>query len=233
MALIRLNKLLAQRGFASRRAADQMIADGLVSVNGKVVREMGVKVDPGKDEVKVGKVKASAAEPLVYLMLHKPLGVVASSKPTADAPQIVMDLVKIPQRVFSVGRLDKDSSGLLILTNDGDLALKLTHPSHETEKEYDVTVENRITPEVVHKLEQGVRLWEVRTNPAKVEVLSHNRMRLTITEGKNRQIRRICQKIGIPVISLKRIRVKDLTLGNLAPGKWRYLTETEVRSLKS
>lgn len=232
MELIRINKFLAQQGVASRRAVDAMLAEGRISVNGKTVVEMGMKIDPSKDKILVDGNSVQGSDRMVYIVLNKPEGTVVSSKKTEQAKDIVLDLVKVPERVFPVGRLDKETSGLLILTNDGDLALKLTHPSFECEKEYEVTVHGTITPAIIHKLEQGVKLWGVRTNPATVTPLGHNRMRIVITEGKNRQIRRICQKLGISVKTLKRLRVKQLTLGTLSAKQWRYLKPEEVEALK-
>jgi len=232
MEMIRLNKYLAQQGVASRRAVDLMIAEGKISVNGKTVQELGTKINPEKDKVLVGGKAFKSPERLVYILLNKPEGYVASAKKTEQAKDIVLDLVKVPERIFPIGRLDKDTSGLLLLTNDGDLALKLTHPRYESEKEYEVMVKGNITNDLVREFEKGVRLWGERTNPAKVEVFASNQMRLIITEGKNRQIRRMCIKLGIPVITLRRVRIKNLRLGQLSLGHWRYLKPEEVEELK-
>ncbi len=232
MELIRLNKYLAQQGVASRRAVDVLIAEGKISVNGQTVQELGTKVDPTKDKILVDGKAVKVAERLVYILLNKPEGYVASAQKTEQDPEIVLDLVKVPERVFPVGRLDKDSSGLILLTNDGDLTLKLTHPRYESEKEYEVTVRKTITPEIVGKLEKGVSLFGAPTNPMKVTLLGPSHMRLVLTEGKNRQIRRICQKLGINVITLKRIRIKTLKLGELSLGHWRYLKPEEIEALK-
>lgn len=232
MAFTRLNKYLAEQGIASRREADRLIADGLISVNGVVVREMGVKVDPLVDKVAVHQQAIQRREKLIYIMLHKPEGYVTSVKATRFEPKIVLDLVKISDRVFPVGRLDKDTTGLLILTNDGTMTFKLTHPSSECEKEYEVTVDGTIMGGHIEKLERGVRLWGEPTKETRVQKIGRNQMRIVLKEGKNRQIRRICQKVGLPVIKLKRIRIKKLTLGDLPKGKWRYLTPQEVDLLK-
>jgi 23S rRNA pseudouridine2605 synthase len=232
MEMIRLNKYLAQQGVASRRAVDTLIVGGKISVNGKIVQELGTKVDPEKDKILVAGKAVKATERLVYILLNKPEGYVASAQKTEQDKDIVLDLVKVPERIFPVGRLDKDSSGLLLLTNDGDLTLKLTHPRYESEKEYEVTVRGTVTPEIVRKLEKGVRLFGAPTNPMKVNLLGPNHMRLILTEGKNRQIRRICQKLEINVITLKRIRIKTLKLGELSVGHWRYLKPEEVEALK-
>lgn len=232
MPLIRLNKYLSQQGIASRREADRLIDEGLVAVNGTVIKEMGVKIDPDKDKISVNKKVAERQEKLIYIMLHKPVGYVTSSQPTRIEKNIVMDLVKIKERVYPVGRLDKDSTGLLILTNDGTLTFKLTHPSSESEKEYEVTVGGIVTNGAIEKLEKGVKLWGEKTKPAKIRKIGLRKMSITITEGKNRQVRRICQKVGLPVISLKRVRIKGLMLGDLPVGRWRYLNEDEVKMLK-
>lgn len=232
MSLVRLNKYLAEQGVASRREADRLIADGLISVNGKVVREMGVKVDPEKDKVTVNKKVVERQKKLIYIALNKPAGYVTSVKPTRIEKKIVMELVRLEERVFPVGRLDKDTTGLLILTNDGTLTYKLTHPSSECEKEYEVKVDGMIRPGQMDRLRAGVKLWGEKTKETQVKKIRPNRMRIVLREGKNRQIRRICQKVGLPVLQLKRIRIKGLSLGDLQEGKWRHLTPQEVQSLK-
>lgn len=234
MILIRLNKYLAELGVASRREADRLIADGQVSVNGKLVTEMGVKIDPKTDKVQVSdKALSAKKENSVYIMLNKPEGYVTSVKRTRIEKKIVTDLVDIKERVFPVGRLDKDTTGLLILTNDGTLTFKLTHPSSESEKEYEAVVNGIITKGAIEKLEKGVKLKGERTKPAKVRKIGNRTLRIILTEGKNRQVRRICQKVGLEVFKLKRIRIKGLTLGKLPLGKWRHLTDGEVKNLKN
>lgn len=231
--LIRLNKYLAAQGIASRREADRLIADGQVSVNGNVIREMGVKVDPEKDKITFSRQLLARQEQLIYIMLNKPIGYVASAKPTTLEPNIVLDLVNIKERVYPVGRLDKDTTGLLVLTNDGTLTYKLTHPSSECEKEYEVIVDGIVTRGAMEKLAKGVKLWGEKTKPALVRPIGKNVMRIILTEGKNRQVRRICQKVGLPVRKLRRIRIKALSLGNLPEGKWRYLNPEEIKMLKA
>lgn len=233
MALIRLNKYLSQQGICSRREADRFIEQGLVSVNGQVVTELGTKVDPVKDKITADDQLIQRQEELIYIMLNKPAGYVTSVKPTKAEPDVVMDLIDLDERVYPVGRLDKDTTGLLILTNDGTLTFKLTHPSSESEKEYEVTVEGVVTNGAMEKLRQGVRLWGEKTKPAKVRKITKNKMSIILTEGKNRQVRRICQKVGLPVKELKRIRTKGVKLGHLPLGQWRHLTEGEVASLKN
>lgn len=232
MSLVRLNKYLAHKGIASRREADRLIADGLISVNGKIVKEMGAKVDDEKDKVTVNNKVMERKERLIYIMLNKPAGYVSSAKATQIEKNTVMDLVRVKERVYPVGRLDKNTTGLLILTNDGTITFKLTHPSSECEKEYEVTVDGIITNGIIDKLEKGVKLWGEKTKPARVQKIGSRKMRIILTEGKNRQVRRICQKVGLAVIALKRIRIKKLGLGDLPLGKWRFLTEREAEDLK-
>ncbi|MFC1732942.1 pseudouridine synthase [candidate division KSB1 bacterium] len=233
MPLVRLNKYLAEQGIASRREADRLIADGLISVNGNVVKEMGVKVDSEKDKVSVSDKIVEIQKKLVHIALNKPIGYVASVKRTEIEKNIVLDLVKIKERIYPVGRLDKDTTGLIILTNDGTLTYKLTHPSAECEKEYEVTVANPINKGQLDKLKAGVKLWGEKTKETKIRQIGTRSMRIVLTEGKNRQIRRICQKVGLPVVRLKRIRIKNLKLGGLPEGKWRFLQPDEVESLKN
>jgi len=233
MPLVRLNKYLAQQGVASRRESDRLIAEGLISVNGEIIKEMGVKVDPEKDKVTVNKKVVERQQKLVYIALNKPAGYVTSVKPTQLEPKVVLDLVDLNERIFPVGRLDKDTTGLLILTNDGTLTYKLTHPSSECEKEYEVTVDGEIRKGQMDKLRAGVKLWGEKTKETQVKKVGADRMRIVLKEGKNRQIRRICQKVGLPVVTLKRIRIKELLLGDLPEGKWRLLTQKEIDSLKN
>ncbi|MBU1018178.1 rRNA pseudouridine synthase [Patescibacteria group bacterium] len=233
MPLLRLNKYLAQQGVASRREADRLIADGLISVNGAVVKEMGVKIDPEKDKVTVNKKVVERQEKLIYIALNKPAGYVTSVAHTRFERDIVMDLIPLKERIFPVGRLDKNTTGLLILTNDGTLTFKLTHPSSECEKEYEVTVDGLIRPGQMDKLRAGVKLWGEKTKETQVKKISSNRMRIVLKEGKNRQIRRICEKVGLPVVALKRIRIKGLRLGDLPEGEYRNLTKAEIESLKN
>ena len=208
LVMMRLNKYLAHQGVASRREADRLIADGLISVNGEVVTEMGVQIDPETDTVTINDKVIKMQEELIYIALNKPTGYVTSVKRTQIERNIVMDLIDIEERVYPVGRLDKDTTGLLLLTNDGTLTFKLTHPSSECAKEYEVIVKGIITNEQIFKLERGVRLWGEKTKETHVNKIGPNKMRIILTEGKNRQIRRICEKVGLPVKHLKRIRIK-------------------------
>jgi pseudouridine synthase len=232
MPLTRLNKYLSEQGIASRREADRMISAGLVKVNGKTVTEMGHKIDPDADKVVVDEEQVKKERKLVYIALNKPKGYVCSMKPTHEDPQIVTDLIDIMERVYPVGRLDKETTGLLLLTNDGTLVNQIIHPSAESEKEYEVTFYLQISERVLDRLRAGVRLGEEQTLPTKVKKIAPAKIRIILREGKNRQVRRMCQKVGFPVKNLKRVRIKDLVLGDLALGEWRYLTEAEVASLK-
>ena len=230
---MRLNKYLSELGIASRREADRLIEAGKIKVNGKVVTEMGLKVDPEKDKVEASDAVYKDREQLIYIALNKPAGYVCSAKATPMEPDIALDLINIPERIYPVGRLDKDTTGLLILTNDGTLTFALTHPSAQCEKEYEVKVRGVITHEAIRRLESGVKLWGEKTLPTIVKQLATSIISITLREGKNRQIRRICQKVGFPVRGLKRVRIKRLHLGDLPLGRWRYLTLEEVKMLKS
>ncbi len=232
MVLIRLNKYLAEKGIASRREADVLIEKGEIKVNGKVVTQLGTKIDPDIDKVECHENVSERRRNLIYIALNKPEGYVCSAKPTREEPDIVLDLVRTSERVYPVGRLDKDTTGLLILTNDGTLTFKLTHPSAECEKEYEATLAHPITPGAIKKLESGVMLFGEKTLPTKVRRIAPKKIRIILREGKNRQIRRICQKVGYPVVSLKRVRIKKLLIGDLPLGRWRYLTPAEVNQLK-
>lgn len=233
MALVRLNKYLAEQGIASRREADRLIADGQISVNGIQVTEMGVKVDPEKDKVTVSDQVVERREHLIYMALNKPLGYVTSVKPTAAEPQVVMELIHSDERVYPIGRLDKETTGLLLFTNDGTLTHKLIHPSSESEKEYEVIVNDKINRGQIEKLKAGVMLKGEKTKQTKVRQLGDFKMAIVLTEGKNRQIRRICQKVGLPVLRLHRVRIKNVKLGDLPLGKTRLLTKEEVEGLKN
>lgn len=232
MTDVRLNKYLASQGIASRREADELISAGLVKVNGETVTEMGLKVDPEKDNVEVDKKQVAQSRTLVYLALHKPKGYVCSMKATKTDPDIVIDLIDIDERVYSVGRLDKETTGLLLLTNDGTFVNRIIHPSSESEKEYEVTFYQQIPMGAIRKLEEGVKLAGEETLPTVVKKIAPAKIRIILKEGKNRQVRRICQKVGFPVKTLKRVRIKDLYLGDLPLGRWRYLSQDEVKRLK-
>jgi 23S rRNA pseudouridine2605 synthase len=227
---VRLQKVLARAGFGSRRVCDDLIADGRVAVNGEIA-ELGRRIDAETDRVEVDGVAVSVRPGLVYYLLNKPTGVVT----TADDPQgrpTVVGLVPDDPRVFPVGRLDIDTEGLLLLTNDGDLTHRLTHPSFGVEKEYLAQVDGDPSPLEVRKLREGVALDDGVTAPAKASTPSPGVLRITIHEGRNRQVRRMCDAIGHPVRRLVRTRIGPLSDRSLAPGDWRPLTLDEVRALE-
>ncbi len=228
---IRLQKYLASRGVCSRRRAEDLIQAGQVQVNGATITQLGTTVDPDQDEVHV------AGQPLPilqlrYYLLHKPVGVISTCQDPWGRPTV---LGLVPAKVHPVGRLDQDSSGALILTNDGALTQKLTHPSHECWKVYQVWVQGRPTASVLSQWRNGVRLEDKLTLPAHVQVLStrpgQTRLEIHLREGRNRQIRRIAQQLGYPVESLTRTAIGPVQLGALAPGAYRLLTRAEVQQL--
>jgi len=233
---VRLQKLLAQAGLGSRREAEQWIAAGRVTVNGQIA-DLGRTVDPDRDRVEVDGQPLPSPEKKIYLLINKPAGYVTTWRDPQQRPT-VRDLVKdIPARLFPVGRLDYNTEGLLLLTNDGALANQLAHPRHEVGKTYLVRVRGSLSPEDRHRLEKGVALEDGLTAPARVEHLrqsgSHSWFEITIHEGRNRQVRRMCETLGYPVSRLKRVRLGFLDIGDLAPGQFRSLASKEVLQLKS
>jgi 23S rRNA pseudouridine2605 synthase len=226
----RLQKVLARSGFGSRRVCENLIADGRVKVNGEVA-VLGRRVNAEADTVEVDGVPVSVREGLVHYLLNKPPGVITTASDPQGRPTVV-ELVPTEPRVFPVGRLDVDSEGLLLLTNDGDLTHRLTHPSFGVEKEYLAEVEGEPAPGDIRRLREGVELEDGLTAPARVAALAPNVLRLTIHEGRNRQVRRMCAAVGHPVVRLVRTRIGTVTDRSLAPGEWRGLTAQEVRSLE-
>jgi len=225
---VRLNRYLASAGVGSRRAVDELIRAGRVTVNGEV-GELGAAVGDG-DVVAVDG-RTVAPQELAYLMLHKPSGVVT----TASDPQrrrTVVDLVESPERVYPVGRLDRDTTGQLLLTNDGELANRLAHPRQGVDKTYVVEVEGDPPPEAIRRLAEGVELDDGPTAPARARRLGAGRLELVIHEGRNRQVRRMCEAVGHPVRRLHRTAYGPLELDTLAPGSWRPLTAEEVAALR-
>lgn len=230
MGKIRLQKYLADCGIASRRRAEVFIIQGKVKVNGEVIKELGTKVKPDDTIEFAGKVVKPKQEK-IYIMLNKPIGYLSTVKKGKEKGKTVLDLVKAKERIFPVGRLDKNSSGLLILTNDGDLALKLTHPRYEKEKEYLVEVNKEISKDFIDKMEKGVKIEQGKTLPVKVKQLGVRKFEIILKEGKKRQIRRMCERLGNQVKSLHRSRVNKLELGDLKSGKFRYLCDEDIKSL--
>ena len=225
----RLQKVLARAGLASRRNVEEMIADGRITVNGDVA-SLGRRVDVAVDLVAVDGAPIGVRPGLVYYLLNKPIGVVSTASDPEGRPTVV-SLVAPTPRVFPVGRLDAPTEGLMLLTNDGELAHHLTHPRFGVDKEYLAQVEGRPTPGTVRRLRQGVDLEDGPTAPARVALVAPDTLRIVIHEGRNRQIRRMCEAVGHPVKRLVRTRIGPLVDRRLAPGQWRELTPAEVRSL--
>ena len=226
---MRLQKYLSKAGFCSRRKGEGYIKDGLVKVNGKTVVELGTKVDPQIDRIEVNGTPVKADQKPVYIVLNKPSEYVTSCDHPGE--KIVLDLVDILERIYPVGRLDKDSTGLLLLTNDGKLHHRLSHPSFDHEKEYEVNVASHITDGALRSLEKGLPVMGTKTRPAKIKRISSKRFRIILKEGRNRQIRRMVGKVGGRVIDLKRVRISNIKLSKLSEGSWRYLGEKEKEGL--
>ena len=226
---MRLQKFLSAAGVCSRREGEAYILDGRVSVNHTVVTELGTKIDPETDSISVDGTPVTLQQDLIYIVLNKPKGYITSCRQGEE--KIVLDLIDIPDRIYPVGRLDKDSSGLLLLTNDGRIHHRLSHPSFNHEKEYEVTVSKPMSTGSIRKLEKGLPLMGKKTRPAKVKHLSEKRFRITLMEGRNRQVRRMVRKVGNQVTRLHRIRITNIQIDNLAPGSWRYLTAIEKKKL--
>lgn len=231
----RLQKVLARAGIASRRHSEALIKAGRVSVNAMVTRELGIRVDPARDRILVDG-KPIRAEKPVYLALYKPRGCVTTTSDPQHRRKVTDLLGDLPQRVYPVGRLDYDSEGLLLLTNDGDLSYALTHPKFQVPKTYQVQVTGRPSPQTVDRLRQGIVLDDGPTMPATVKVLrsrdDKTLLEMTIHEGRNRLIRRMWEAVDHPVIRLKRTRIGTLRLRGLKPGSYRMLTEREVAALR-
>ena len=232
----RLQKFLANAGIASRRKCEELILDGKIEVNGKVVTELGIKVSE-KDIIKYNGQIVKPEEEKVYILLNKPIGYVTTAKDQFNR-DTVLDLVKINKRIVPVGRRDMYTSGALILTNDGEFVNMLTHPKNEIDKTYNVTVKGKITNEDVEKLQKGVEIDdEYITKPAKVKILkiddekNYSRIQITIHEGKNRQVRKMCEAINKKVLALHRSKIGNIELNDLKIGKWRYLTSKEIVNL--
>ncbi len=229
---MRLQKFLAHAGVCSRRRGEALILDGRVRVNHEVIRSLGTKIDPRTDLVAVDNKPVALADDRArtYIALNKPMGVVSSCSHPGE--KVVVDLIDINERVYPIGRLDKDSVGLLLLTNDGDLHNRLSHPSFDHEKEYVVETTAPITDDALARMAAGIVLDGKITRKARVRRLSDDRFNIVLKQGINRQIRRMVTVVGNRVKGLKRVRMGSVRLGNLGTGKWRYLTEAEVRALK-
>ena len=242
---VRLNKFISSSGIVSRRKADELIIEGRVSVNSKTVIELGVKIDSEKDKVKIDgeliNLQDKNKQSYIYILLNKPAGFITSTSDEKHRPT-VMDIVKLKKRIYPVGRLDFDSEGLLLLTNDGDLTNKLTHPGYEVNKTYLVRINKPIDEKQLTRLRGGLYIEsqkgaqkKVKTSKARVDVVPDSekkQIKITIHEGRNRQVRRMLEAVGLFVRKLKRIEYANLTIKGLKPGDWRYLTDEEIRSLK-
>jgi 23S rRNA pseudouridine2605 synthase len=232
MSMERLQKILSQAGIASRRASEQLMLDGRVTVNGVTVRELGSKADPSHDDIRVDGRRVKVVEHHRYLLLNKPRGYVTTRSDPQRRPTVIDLLAGVREYVYPVGRLDFDSEGLLLLTNDGDLAARLTHPRHALPRVYEAHVLGEPDAHDVDRLARGVTIEGRRTLPAEVKPLGPSRLRITIREGRNRQVRNMCDAIGHPVTHLKRVAIGPITDAKLKPGRWRDLTADEVRALK-
>lgn len=237
--MLRLQKILSQAGIASRRAAERLIGEGRVTVNGRTVREMGTKADPAVDDIRVDGRRVKSAERLRYILLNKPAGYVTTRSDPQRRPTVIDLLRGVREYVYPVGRLDYDTEGLLLLTNDGDLAAKLTHPRHGVERTYEARVAGIPDEHAVERLRKGVPLDGKGTLPAQVTLLNKSRrdhdgvLLMTIREGRNRQVRRMCEAVGHPVRQLRRTKVGPLSDRTLKPGQWRDLATAEITMLKT
>lgn len=231
---VRLNRFLAMSGVCSRRAADQAIAAGRVTVNGAQVTELGTRIDPDADDVRFEGSRVRPEKP-VYVLFNKPKGVVCTNARYEQKTRVIDLLPDVRGRIYTVGRLDKDSEGLLLLTNDGDFALRMTHPRYGVPKTYAVLARGRVGRETVDKARGGVWLSEGRTAPARIRIEragpERTYLKVELREGRNREIRRVLARLGHPVISLKRVRIGNLSLHGLGEGRWRFLLPGEVRGL--
>ena len=236
---MRINKYIALCGVASRRKAEELILAGRVTVNDEVMTELSYKVDEENDIVKVDDKLIKEENKLVYILLNKPEGYITTVKDQFDRPS-VLDLVSdIKERVYPIGRLDYETSGLLLLTNDGDLTYKLTHPKHEVDKTYVARVKGKLTKEEIERFKTGLKIEDYTTAPAKLKVIKYDEQRdsslleIKIHEGKNRQVRKMCKAINHPVLRLRRSAMGKIKLGDCEIGKYRYLTEDEIKYLKN
>lgn len=237
MEKIRLQKYLAECGIASRRKSEEYILQGKVKVNGKIIKELGTKVNPITDKIEFENKEITKEEKYVYILLNKPIGYVTTVNDQFNR-DTVLDLVKVKERIVPVGRLDMYTSGALILTNDGDFVYRVTHPKHEINKTYTVTIKGIIQENDVEQLRKGVKIDDYITKPAKVKILKTDteknisRIEITIHEGKNRQVRKMCEAIDKKVLALHRSKIGNISVKNLKIGTWRYLNLKELEFLK-
>ena len=231
MSEIRLQKFISQAGICSRRKAEDHISNGHVKVNGQIVKTLGTKVDPARDKIHVFNKKAIITKTFIYIALNKPRGIVTSCNHPGE--KIVTDLIDLPQRLFPVGRLDKDSSGLLLLTNDGNLHQKISHPSFDHEKKYNVTVYRHISDNDLKQMADGIILNHKKTRKAKVLRTGDKKFQISLKQGRNRQIRRMLGQLNHKVKTLHRIQIDHIHIGNLKSGKWRHLSKKEIKKFEN
>lgn len=235
MNKIRLNKFISNSGYTSRRKADELVFEKKVKINGEIVNEPGIQVDISKDVVEIEGKIIKLEEEMIYILLNKPVKYITTVKDQFSRPSVV-DLVNVEERIYPVGRLDYNSSGLIILTNDGDLTYRLTHPKHNIYKTYIAKINGIIDDETIEKLQKGIYIDNYRTRPCKIDYISDDGrksvLKVSILEGRNRQIRKMFEKFDFRVVSLKRISVGEIILGELPSGQWRYLNEGEIEYLK-
>jgi pseudouridine synthase len=224
---------LSQAGIASRRASEQLMIDGRVTVNGKTVLELGTKADASRDDIRVDGRRIKIPDRHLYLLVNKPRGYVTTRSDPQKRPTVIDLLAGVTDYVYPVGRLDFDSEGLLILTNDGDLAAKLTHPRHGVPRVYEASVLGVPDEHDVRRLAKGVTIDGQRTGPAEVTAIGPSRLRITVHEGRNRQVRKMCDAIGHPVTELRRVAIGPLRDARLKLGAWRVLTTHEVERLRA
>ena len=239
MEEIRLQKYIADCGITSRRKAEELIKQGKIKVNGQIVYELGTKINPQQDVVIYNDRHFPTDNKYVYILLNKPIGYVTTVKDQFSRDS-VLDLVKVKERIVPVGRLDMYTSGALILTNDGDFVYQVTHPKHEIDKTYTVTIKGKVTDDEVQKLRDGVKIEDKETyitKPAKVKILkideekNQSRLEITIHEGKNRQVRKMCEAVGHKVLALHRSKIAGIDVKDLPLGKWRFLNQSEVKRI--
>lgn len=232
----RLQKVIANSGFCSRRKAEEYITNGFVKVNGNTVRELGTKINPDKDEVMVKNQRIEKVNKKIYVLLNKPIGYVTTTKEQFGR-DMVTDLINIKEKLLPVGRLDMYTSGALILTNDGEFIFKVTHPKYEIEKTYNVTIRGEITEDEIEKLRNGIQIDDYVSGKAKVKILKIDkekgisRIEITIHEGKNREVRKMFSALDKKVLALHRSKIENISVKNLKLGEWRYLSASEVKSL--
>lgn len=233
---MRLQKFLAHGGVGSRRKCEEYIVEGKVKVNGKVIKELGYKIDLKSDSIEFENKKINIDQKKIYILLNKPKGYITTVKDQFNR-KVILDLIsEIDERIYPVGRLDYDTEGLILLTNDGKLTYKLTHPKFEINKEYIALIRGIPSSKEINRFKKGLQIEDYTTSPAEFEIIklkgSNTMVRIVIHEGRNRQIRKMCDKIGHPVISLKRIKIGKIGIGNLSLGHWRYLDKNEINYLK-